>query len=351
MEVDTRPRSPLKRMFLIYGPLFLVPALGVFVFVLMRFQGLPPRYSTEIVFQVDPRLGSSALNMGEDTATGGTLMMDVRSIAIELKSRDRLREALQGLDIYEEKTTEEKKQLFVDQTLENMRVKVERKFGEDAFLVRVSVDLPVRDPAPLEDLVERIRNVYKKYNIEKLTLQAKRDVDSLDRQRGIIEQDFQNAENDLNAFQNKDRNQQHLGDPPPLFVTLQEKQSELMKLENKTGEEDQKRREEIENEIQKLEELHRNTPSIKRRFNALKGRRDSFLEKLESMDNDVRQAKEGLRYFTDQSQERFNVLKKPESRPVESEQSSRLLLGAALGVMAGLLVLLLALVFGILGGD
>jgi len=349
MEIHTRRRSPLRKAFLLYTPIFLVPAVAAFVLVLMHFQGLPPRYSTRMVFRVDPYLGAREIRGTNDSAAAGALTMDPRSISPEIKSRDRMREALRDCTIYKEKNSDEKKQLFLEQVLENLAVKPERGIGQNAYLVTLVLKLSARDPRLLEEILTKIRLVYLKYNVENRIDLAQQAVDRLGRQASIYEKDFEEADAALRSFREKKRNEDHLGDPPAVFVRLQEVERKLGLLEGKDDEDSVRERAELQKQAEQYRELHKNTPAVKRQYKMLLERCDETRETRDSIHQELKQAEETLRMLREEAPDRFGEVEPPQSRPLETEQTSRLLLGAALGVLAGLVVLLLTLLVGILG--
>ncbi|MBN2492175.1 MAG: hypothetical protein JXQ29_15110 [Planctomycetes bacterium] len=349
MEIDTRRRSPLKKVLFLYGPIFLVPAAVGFALVLAHFQGLPPRYATHMVFRVDPHLGGRDIRGTADAAAPSTLTMDPRSISPEIKSRDRLREALRGLTLYEEKNTDEKKQLLLEQVLENLQIKVEREFGQNAFLVTLVLSLSAREPSQLEKLLQSIRAVYVKYNVEQLISAAAQQLDRLRRQAEIYEKYFVDADSALQSFRDKKLNEDHLGDPPAVFVRLQEVERKLGLLDGKTDDGSVQARAELEKQAEQYRELHKNTPAVKRQHKTLLERREESRVTHDAIRQELKQAENTLELLRAEAPERFRVLEPPRSRPIETEQHSRLLLAVALGALAGLTALLLALLIGIVG--
>jgi len=347
MEIYTRRRSPVKKTLVIYSVLFVIPAVLVFVVVQMQFQGLPPRYQTQMTFLVDPHLKATESVNGESEGTPGGLTMDVRSMRLEIKSRDRLREALAGIPLYEDKKTAEKKQLFLEQARENFHVNVERASGQNAYLVTVSVSMHVKDPAPLEALVKNIRTVYMKYNVERLAEKAQQNVDRLASLKARFEEDYGAARSRLDSWCEKPGISDHLGQPPPIVAKIAAASARVAELENQQGKEQELNA--ASNELKALEDLHKTTPQKQRRYKTLVEQSEEALKRVEDLRKKLRSAEEAVQTLRT-AKHRFKVIKLPESRPVESEESSRMVLGITLGAMAGLVVVLAVLLLGIAGG-
>lgn len=352
MEIYTRRRSPVKKTVVIYATIFVVPAALVFALVQMQFQGLPPRYQTKMTFLVDPHLKDPGTVDGVPDGGSGGLTMDVRSMRVEIKSRDRLREALTGLEIYENKKTAEKKQLFLEQARENFGVNVERASGQNAYLVTVRISMHVKDPKHLEQLVRNIRTVYMKYNVERLAEKARQNVDRLAGQKARFEEDFESAKATLEAFSEKPRVSEHLGQPPPIAKKIASLSARVARLENQPDQSQEQRQElsVARSTLKGLEDLHKTTPQIQRRYRTLVQQTNEALERVEDLRKKLRRAEDAVRTLRALQEERFKVIREPESRPVESEASSRIVLGVTLGAMAGLVLVLLVLLLGIVGG-
>ena len=350
VNMHTRPRR--GKAILVYGLLFLIPAGVVFVLVLQNFEGLPLRHSTEMSFIVDPHLSPVDAGTGSSNPVSGTLTVDVQSIDTEIKSRQRMQEALKDLKIYLAKKTEEKQQLFLEQIIENLRVKVEREpGGQNAFLVRLILTLPVEDPGHIEELTRRIRQVYMKYNIKKLIIKAREEYKVLQSQETFLEMEHEKEQKKLKTFLDKEQYTQFLGDPPPIVKRITELQKKLELLNRSTSLDAEKERINYQNRIKNLEDQQKDGPSVRRDHGRLQQLCEKAFESLKEKKNNLKESRAYRDFLLLKSDTRFKIVDKPVSRPVESEQSSRLLLATALGIMAGLVVVLLGLLFGILGGE
>jgi len=352
MEIYTRRRFPVKKTLVIYTTLFVVPAALVFALVQMRFQGLPPRYQTKMTFLVDPHLKDPGTADGVPGGGSGGLTMDVRSMRVEIKSRDRLREALTGLEIYENKKSVEKKQLFLEQARESFAVNVERASGQNAYLVTVRISMHVKNPEHLEQLVRNIRTVYMKYNVERLAEKARQNVDRLASQKARFEEDYESAKATLDAFSAGPRVCEHLGQPPPIAQKIASLSARVASLENQPDQSQEARQElnVARNTLKGLEDLHKSTPQIQRRYKTLVQQTDDALARVEDLRNKLRRAEDAVNTLRTMAADRFKIIREPESHPVESEASSRIVLGVTLGAMAGLVLVLLVLLLGIVGG-
>ena len=352
MKVHMHNRPKHGKAILVYGLLFFIPAAVVFILVLQNFKGLPLRHSTEMAFIVDPHLSPADAGTSNSNSASSTLTVDVQSIDTEIKSRQRMQEALKNLDIYKAKKTEEKQQLFLEQIVENLRIKVEREpGGQNAYLVRLILTLPVEDPGQIEKLTENIRQVYMKYNIQKLITKAGEVYKRLESQKKFLEDDHQRTQKNLEAFMDKEQNTQFLGDPPPIVKRITELQKKLEFLNRSPGSDAEKERINYQNRIRNLEDQQKDGPSVRRDHDRLEQACEKAFESLKEKKNSLKDTRDYRDFLLHKSDTRFKIAYPPESRPVESEQSSRLLLGAALGIMAGLVIVLLGLLFGILGGE
>lgn len=354
MEIRTGTRPPRWRPLLLYGPLFLIPAVGVFVIVLMHFQGLPPQYESTIVFRLDPHFG--ALAATRDDAPDSPRMLDPQAVTREIKSRYRMREAMKDLEIFKDRS-EDKQDLILDQTIQALSVNIKREFGENAYLVTVKLTRATHDPAPYETLLENIRNVYLHYNVDRLIDQQAKDKGTLDRSLADYKHDYDDAIEQLNAFRHSDDNRQFIpestGDPPPIAKELLRIRKELADIEDKRDAEAASDAKALREQLRKLNEFKKNAPAVMRQYNILKETASEYQQRLKKVRSQHKVCDEALVALRSQRDQRFTIVHaegKPKvlSRTVESEQTSRLFIGAATGVVAGLLVLLFALVIGIL---
>lgn len=341
--LSAAPTGRPWRTWVLYGLLFFVPAAAVFALVQRYFRGLPPRYRAELVFRIDPYLGTPP-GAGEDVP-----LLDVGSVRIEIRSRERLQEALRGLRLYRARRGEDQRELLVDQIRENLRVRVERQPGGRGYLARLTLIHPHQDPTELGELLRRIRAVYMKYNLEKFIQRAAREVRRLGTEAERLTKECRQHRAQLQRFEAKDINRKLLGSPPPILAEIQRKRAELARFEQVVGEDARKRREDLEKEIESLEDLRRSAPQVNRQHEELQRALQQAEAQLRDTRRALARAEEYLRYLRTESAQRFAVVRAPPPRPEEREETSRLVLGLALGAMGGLFVVLCGLLVSLLG--
>lgn len=339
--------SPPKRLrrYLGYAALFLIPATAVFVLVQKHFTGLPPRHLAEMTFRIDPQLSR------DDGRAGGAVMMDPQSVQREIRSRHKLKEAVQGLPLYE-KRDEAGRAFLLEQIGEHVRCKVDRAVGEDSYLVDVSVTVPSNEPEQLEDLLRRIRDVYLRHSVRNLLKAERRKLESLHQQTRIFTEDYNLDKKRLEEFRSNDDNRRLIGDPPEIETIIVRKKAEKQQLEN-SGEPDAAERAAIvARELIQFEALRDRRPTVLQQLAHRQDKHDKTKKRLEDHQKDVTAQSEYVARLEEKSRDRFDIVEGPKASPVESEQSTRLVVGLALGAMAGLFVLLVYLLFRIVtAGD
>lgn len=354
MDAYQRTRSNRLKSVIIYGLIFLVPAVATFVLVHMHFRGLPPRYESEMTFRVDPHLSpNDALTAngsdGNGSGAAPVLDLDVRQIKIEIRSRERLVDALKELGFYQARESDEKRTLLVQQLRENLKVNIDREPGNDAYLVEVTVTMPTERPQDIEELLKRIRQVYMKYTIEARIAMANQNVGALRATVEEAQRQFQRDDKLLADFEANEENGKLLGNPPPIIGEIDDLVKRIQRLDDSTSESDAQTRAALQKRLDIKKELEKNTPRVVSRHTFLKERRNDRMTRLKEDEKKLAEEVAYHAFLRNKADTRFQVVDQPTSRPVESEQTSRSILGVALGVIAGLGAVLFCLLFRILG--
>ncbi len=340
----TTPPKRLRR-YLGYGALFLIPAAAVFVLVQKHFTGLPPRHLAEMTFRIDPQLNR------EDSAGGSTAMMDPQSVQREIRSRHKLKEAVQGLPLYE-KRDEAGRAFLLEQIGEHIRCKVERAIGEDSYLVDVAVTVPSNEPEQLEELLRRVRDVYLRHTVRNLLKAERRKLDSLRQQTKIFTDDYDLDKKRLEAFRADRDNALLIGDPPEIDTIIAEKKAEKKQLEHSGAPDAAERAAVLARELIQFDAIRDRRPTVLQQLAHRRDKHDKTKKRLEDHQKDVTAQAEYVARLEEKSRDRFDIVEGPTANPVESEQSTRLVVGLALGAMAGLFLSLIYLLVRIVtAGD